>query len=391
MNTQVKDGGRGASAPGRSMKIYFCDICNESIPLKDINSNRITIEEGKIFCQKCAPKKARSGERVPGPVLAMLAVVLLLVVAFGVMGWKLISDQSEQIRALQASTDSLDASLTGVPDRLKALEQDLSSLSDSVRTVRDDLQTAKNEITSRHDTLDQRERSNHGKQQEAMQKAIDGLTATLGGEITGLKDKIAAVEVEDIKDLKLTIEVLKEKVDILQDLVTSRGGAPNPGGGVAGDDGAGGGGPPGDVTADGAKGGGAPDTLEDKEINAQIAKLSDPDPGKRYSAVIALSRYTGDKVVKALEGVLKDPEDYVRVAVIQNLRNLGANSSIPHIVQALRDSDYFVRVAARGALRALTGTKMDFDPDASPSERETKVKSWEKWWEENKARLIKAS
>ena len=36
-------------------------------------------------------------------------------------------------------------------------------------------------------------------------------------------------------------------------------------------------------------------------------------------------------------------------------------------------------------------TLMAFDPDGSPSEREDQVKSWERWWEENKAKLLASS
>ena len=50
-----------------ALKIYFCDGCNESIPLKDINENRITIDAGKIFCAQCAPKKPVARRR---PIVA---------------------------------------------------------------------------------------------------------------------------------------------------------------------------------------------------------------------------------------------------------------------------------------------------------------------------------
>lgn len=366
------------------MKIYFCDICNESIPLKDINSNRITIEEGKIFCQKCAPKKARAAERVPGPVLALLAVLILVVVALGVMGWKLISDQAAELESLTASVERLEGSLSDVPTRIEGLGNDVDELTKEVRRLGDDLTLAKNEIRSRHDGLDQREKDNHLAQQGAMQTAIERLMETLQPEIESIKGDVRTLKASLDGTTHMKIQVLEEKMQLLQDLITSRGVSPAPGGGT--------------VVPPVVDGGDKPkeepgESLEDREINAHIAKLGDPDPGKRYSAVIALGRYTGDRVVKALENMLTpepDPEDYVRVAVIQNLRKLGSATSIPHIIGALRDTDYFVRVAARGALRSLTGAKMDFDPDGPPSDRESKVKNWERWWEENKGKLLKA-
>ena len=37
------------------MKIYFCDICNESIPLTDLKDGRASTIKGKIFCGNCNP------------------------------------------------------------------------------------------------------------------------------------------------------------------------------------------------------------------------------------------------------------------------------------------------------------------------------------------------
>ena len=391
MDIKVKPGGSGASAPGRSMKIYFCDICNESIPLKDINSNRITIEEGKIFCQKCAPKKARASERVPGPVLAVLVMLILVVGALGTMGWQLISNQATELRALTATVERLDRSLSGASGKpssglrgqLEQAGKAIGALRAQVRLLGDDFTLAKNEIRSRHDSLAQREQDHHVEQQKAIQDAIERLMATLQPDIEAIKNEVRTLKASLNSDAMLEIKVLKEKLQLLQDVVTARvaslvapAGEPAalaPGDAV-------------DAPAD------AGESLEDKETKAHIEKLASEDPGKRYSAVIALGRYSGDRVVTALEGMLapdSDPEDYVRVAVIQTLRKLGSATSIPHIIGALRDTDYFVRVAARGALRSITGTKMDFDPDGPPSDREGRVKNWERWWGDNKGKLLK--
>ena len=37
------------------MKIYFCDGCNESIPLTDIQAGQVTTVKGKLFCRNCIP------------------------------------------------------------------------------------------------------------------------------------------------------------------------------------------------------------------------------------------------------------------------------------------------------------------------------------------------
>jgi len=364
------------------MKIYFCDICNESIPLKDINTNRITIEEGKIFCQRCAPKQGRAADRVPGPVLAVFTFVVLLLGGVAFMGWKLLSDQAAELNSLSATVESMQTRLAGVPATLEGTDDKLGRLGGDVHRMGEDLASAKAEIRQRHEALDERFQSAHESQKQSLGDALRQLSVSLQGDIDGLKTGFDDLKTNRVNPALVDMEVLKEKLDLLQDLVT---GLTRPRAAPAEPT------PEPSVVADGS---GDDKALEDAEINRHIAKLADSDPGDRYSAVIALGHYSGSRVVKALEGMLSpepDPEDYVRVAVIKRLQELGRPSSVPHVIVSLRDADYFVRVAARGALRAITGTRMAFDPDGSPSEREDQVKSWERWWEENKAKLLASS
>jgi hypothetical protein len=361
------------------MKIYFCDICNESIPLKDINSNRITIEEGKIFCQKCAPRKAKAGERIPGTVMAALGVLALVVAVGGTMGWKSMNAQANELAELRASLDLMDRDLGMVPAQVSALSSQVKSLEGELSKVRDDLTVARTELQRRFQGLDERERSNDEQlkreTQEALQRGIGGLATQL----LNVEQRVGSLREQAAGDNK-RIESLEGRLATLYDILIERN---NPA--PTGAEGSG------TEVGAGTSGAPSPDALEEKEINAHISALSDGDPGKRYSAVIALNRYTGDKVATALVGLIKDPEDYVRVAVIQNLRKLGAKSTIPHIIEALRDGDYFVRLAARGAVRSLAEATLNFDPDASAGDRETQVKAWERWWLDNKDRILKAA
>ena len=62
---------------------------------------------------------------------------------------------------------------------------------------------------------------------------------------------------------------------------------------------------------------------------------------------------------------------------------------IPLMILALRDEDPYVRKASMAALRGITSQDFGFDPEASASQRETRVKQWERWWSENRAKLLK--
>jgi hypothetical protein len=73
------------------MKIYFCDGCNESIPLTDIQAGQVTTVKGKLFCRNCIPPGgAASAAPAPPPARRgagpVTVGVLLLVVAY--LAWR---------------------------------------------------------------------------------------------------------------------------------------------------------------------------------------------------------------------------------------------------------------------------------------------------------------
>ncbi|RKY22698.1 MAG: hypothetical protein DRQ55_00430, partial [Planctomycetota bacterium] len=120
------------------MKIYFCDGCNESIPLADIQSGVVTTIKGKLFCRICIPAGALAGPtastRTPRPraarghPLLMLLVLLLLV-------WTAWRDQ-ELLGLSQSSSGEL-AEPSVDPNeearrRLMLLESELYALSQQI-------------------------------------------------------------------------------------------------------------------------------------------------------------------------------------------------------------------------------------------------------------------
>jgi HEAT repeat protein len=68
------------------------------------------------------------------------------------------------------------------------------------------------------------------------------------------------------------------------------------------------------------------------------------------------------------------------MATARVLGDLKSTSAVPALIDALEDSEAAVREAALGALRALTGKDLRFDPMASEAERSKKVKAWREWW-----------
>jgi len=376
----------GQEAVGRSMKIYFCDLCNESIPLKDINSNRITIEEGKIFCQKCAPKKAHALEQVPGAVLGVVAVLLIGLLVVGAYGWKVASDLDQRQRDLEGALGRATGSLDDMKSRLQAIGQTLETeVAPHLSRVGDDLRTARAELAQRLDVLDRRELEHHEGVSKSLNAAVERVTARLDGDVAALRKDLQALQVDDAAS-KIVLDSLKDQIELLKEMVRSvspsGGGKPDAASAPSGDDGA----PP---PAPPVPAGPDPAALESKEVNALIAQLKDADAGRRFAAVVELGRYSGPLVAKALEGMLADSESYIRQGALQQLRKVSAVAALPAVIASLRDADYFVRVAANAAACSLSGTDLRFNPEGSPSEREAKVKEWERWWDANREKLLK--
>lgn len=380
MSTEIQERA-GPRVGGRTMKIYFCDICNESIPLKDINSNRITIEEGKIFCQKCAPKKVKGRDRVPLAFQLALAAVAVAVVAVGFLSWMGARDLRADRDDLQTQVSALRSEVRRAQGAGSSLKDQLGKLAESFAHLADDQKTALAEIRLKVTAAEESAQVEN----QAVRASIGEIVSDLRNEhephfsaLAVLQERHQALR-EEHAGVKASVDHLVGAVQDLRDRLNS-GQPVGPGAGEPG---------PGIAMPEGGSGPSGEPPSADAEVDALLAKLADSDPGARYSAVVALGNYRGDKVVAALEQAIADTEDYVRVAVIRNLRKLDSKASMPMIIESLRDKDYFVRAAARDALRALSGAEMGFDPDAASGERESKVKSWEDWWSKNKDRFVK--
>lgn len=373
--------GVGVSSPAKPMKIYFCDICNESIPLKDINSNRITIDEGKIFCSQCAPKKARAGEKVPMPLLLGLLLVLAGLIVVTIVGAQAKSRLERSLAEAEARIASLSGSQATQGTTLDATSGRTAILEQKLAEQQRDLTKEDARIDGRIGALEKAEQRHI----EELRRDFD---ARLKDQVGGLESRLRDTErlgsdlQQAVNAVNLMQQQLEKRLDLLQDIVAGGGGGPaRPGVGpeetTLPDEAA----PkpaPADPTAD----------KESQEIADLVAKLSDEDPGVRFSTIVELSHYRASAATTAVERMLKDPVDYVRKMAVRALTGFASKASIPHLIETLRDSDYFVRAAARDALRGIAGTGFGYDPDGSATDRERKVKEWEKWWDANKASLL---
>lgn len=351
-----------------ALKIYFCDGCNESIPLKDINDNRITIDAGKIFCSKCAPKKApREGGRSSPAVIG--ALVLLIGLGFGLIAYI----TAQQMHELQADLRTANAEVNGLKESFAALRQHSMPRdeADRLRTqVLDDLLASKRELAGQSDRIKIIEALVHT-EVDKLQKSLSETTRT---ELTALARQLEKLGEEfraqaaswdalrgSIGSVESAIGALRSEVEAVKTQKASAGADSSP----------------------------SDPALRDDSARDLMSLLRDADPGRRFAAVMELSRFRTPGVVDALAGMLHDPETYVRDGSVRALRKINLPIAIPIVINALRDEDYFVRSSAREALRSMTAADVAFDPGADAPERERAVREWEVWWQMNSERLLR--
>jgi len=121
---------------------------------------------------------------------------------------------------------------------------------------------------------------------------------------------------------------------------------------------------------------------------SQVSGLSSGDPGTRWLAVTAIGEFGDPECAPHLIPRLKDEDVFVRMATARILGEVGANSAIGDLIDTLDDEQNTVRQAAMLALRALTGESLKFDADEKPAVRQKRVKAWRDWWKKNQSKFV---
>ena len=145
------------------MKIYFCDICNESIPLTDLKDGRASTIKGKIFCGNCNPlntvpetRKTSSG--------GWLVPAVLFVVAGGMAGaaWFQTVRTDQRLDDLpRHDTDiaSLSSKLGDALDRLEDLRDGHELERSQASQVREGQAATRQALADQGSRLDRSEKS----------------------------------------------------------------------------------------------------------------------------------------------------------------------------------------------------------------------------------------
>ena len=371
------------------MEIYFCDLCNESVPQGDLERGRARMENGRVICQACEAAMSPEGEGPEGPAKGAAASAgdkppTQAPAAPGATpapaaapGGGATGTVAVLLGSLALVTAcALAAGLFAVFDaRLRDLEGQLSESEsgrreDRLRLAQEwrrDLQ----ELDARVGILTERteaardERGGLGERLETL--------ADLRGQLQGLEERLQGqLDAQDERALQKSelqagdLDLLTDRLRDLEAEFLRLAGRLDAGPAVA-------------ATAEPAVAS-EPAGEEAPSWMGLVADLKSQNSGERWQAVQELGSTRDARVAPHLAPMLKDPDIFVRMATARILGDLGALVAVPSLIDALEDPEASVREAAVVSLRSLTDQDFRFNPGGKEADRAKRVKAWREWW-----------
>lgn len=366
-----------------AVKIYFCDICNESIPLKDLEMGTAITIKGKVICYRCNPQNGASkavplvsGSSSGAPVhsyahgshFGMTGIVAVFALLVGGTAIALImidrdtNNKKFQI-ALEATHDLKDK-ISDAEKLIAAIK--LQMQADLDRWDKKVVSSLKGEI--------EKEASAAENRTALLKEKIDFLQESLRQADT-LRTRLDQGEAwrvatdQKLSAIKADLEGFLEEIRTVKEAAAKNAAAIQQAN-----------------TAAGPAGPGVPTLPGWDDI---LKRLKDPDPGVRWNAVIDLGQTGDPRAVPHLLPLLKDEDVFVRNNTALTLGELDAKSAVGELIETLTDSEQVVRDSAYTVLKRITKQSLKFDPFSTRKEdREKGVNAWRDWWNANKNKFL---
>lgn len=350
--------GSAPSGPGTDLEVFFCDLCNTSVPARDLELGVAKRVKGRLLGACCTKELLASVPSAEGRSHVPLATVVLLAAIAGATVFldRRIGDEIAGIGT--RISGQVEASLARHSDRLGNIEARVASSAEKadlggVNERLGELQTRLGAVAEKAEVANAQAdalKQNFGKIQEAWsesQKAHEETTKRFEGSLRAIGDDLAA-----LKAMPRSSSQSGES-------------KPSSGDGAA---------PPMQPSA-----GGLP-----RELQHHIDSLTDSDAGVRFQAVAALVDSKNPEVREPILKLVKDPDVFVRRQVFEGLRTFKHAASVEALLVGLSDPVEIVRHSAHQSLVALLGPKVVFDPNGSKEARGNAVRKWREYWDDNK-------
>lgn len=341
------------------MELYFCNVCNESIPQTDIDSGRAVARGKGVVCRACesamspvagTPTVAAPATPTPKAVRTRgLWFATALLAGAAVWLWsdqqRLAGEHARELRQLQQQLEAL-----------RGQERSANATLESLRTQHELAQR-----TARTETEATARRLEDVRNQLADARAGQAALTSRLAQMEAERAKLALLEAlaPRLQDLEGKVRALGEerttllaRIDDLQKGVEDVATRP---------------------------------TLQPAPVQparpaweSRLADLESPSEATRLEAVLALSSTREAAVVPHLVPRMKDDNLFVRTATARALGELKTNdrAALLAMCDALLDAEAPVREAAWVALRVCTGSNLAYDPLGTDTERARRAKAW---------------
>ena len=363
-------------------EIYFCDVCNESVPVADLDQGRALRVKERVVCAACnramgGPSSANAPHPpVPlgfpaagtihshghthtathhapsGSGAALTFGVLGLAVAISVGVWAHGEFDAAEARAAAAAERSAVALRDGQA-RLAAFELEASARRDAEASER-----REQVLELRSDLAELRSRA-------------EARLAELASAVAGTSERLIAAD----EALKKVEQHEAELLSLQQKLIETRGALDALSAELAAR-----------IAAAKQGGGAAPSAApEDPAWLALLEQLRSANVSERYVALVGLAASRDPRATAEVLPSLKDADIFLRMAAARALGDLASQEAIPALIDALDDEEALVREAAYLSLRSITQRDLQFDahsPDAA--ERAKRIKAWREWWDKER-------
>jgi hypothetical protein len=121
-----------------------------------------------------------------------------------------------------------------------------------------------------------------------------------------------------------------------------------------------------------------------ENLQHEVARLGDDDPATRFQAADELLRSRDAKVVEYLLPMTRDQDLFVRRLVVEGLAAYRLAEVVDALLVSLADPEDIVRDTAWRSLKAITGQEIPFEAAGSAQARTRAQQRWQEWWERNR-------
>ena len=374
------------------MEVYFCDICNESIPATDLDHGMAFRRGERVVCAACdnsmSQKSAGDEEGVGSPSLGTIATAVPVGAPSSAQGPASAPSSLAENSSSGCVGGALKAGLLGaivfvgyqqvsqVIEKQGVLQSNVLELQE--QRVRADERFGDFQTTI-SSTSQQQARSTAASV-EALRGSAEEKLVNMGSRLGRIENSLESLRQEGVRDHQSINEELKSFSNAvsglqvrLDELTSSLGGL---GGRL-------------DALEDVLEGGlstvGAPSPSGKAPSWAgTLTDLKDASAGNRWAAVTALGDTGDGRVVPYLLPMLEDEDVFVRMAAARVLGELNSVEASSGLVDALGDKQAAVREAAVVSLRQMSGKDFRFDPLGKGTERSKAQAAWRKWASQQK-------